>query len=86
MADRAPSQGGEAARSPVVRLLAGFGRFWWDFLVGDTPELFVGTVVIVVVVALIAATHAHNALAVAALPALVAVLLWASVERARRRS
>ena len=39
---------GMSERPPiVVRLLKGFGRFWWDFLVGDTPELFVAVVVIV---------------------------------------
>lgn len=29
------------------RLLRSFGHFWVDFLVGDTPELFVGAVVAV---------------------------------------
>ena len=24
-----------------VRVIKGFGMFWWDFLVGDTPEIFV---------------------------------------------
>ena len=37
----------------VVRLVKGFGRFWWDFLVGDTPELFVAVVVIIGVIALL---------------------------------
>ena len=25
-----------------------FGSFWWDFLVGDTPELFLAVVAVVV--------------------------------------
>ncbi len=29
------------------RVLKAFGRFWWDFLVGDTPELFVAMLVLV---------------------------------------
>ena len=34
---------GRAGRRPLaVRWLTAFGRFWWDFLIGDTPELFVG--------------------------------------------
>lgn len=31
----------------VQRAALAFGRFWWDFLIGDTPELFVGTLAIV---------------------------------------
>jgi hypothetical protein len=27
-----------------VSHLKGFGRFWYDFLVGDRPELFVGPI------------------------------------------
>jgi hypothetical protein len=34
-------------RNIVKRAVVAFGRFWWDFLVGDTPELFVGTLAIV---------------------------------------
>jgi hypothetical protein len=33
--------------SVVTRALRAFGRFWLDFLVGDTPELFVGTLVVI---------------------------------------
>ena len=28
----------------VGRYLRGFGAFWYDFLVGDRPELFVGSI------------------------------------------
>ena len=31
----------------VVRALGAFGKFWRDFLIGDAPELFVGTLVFV---------------------------------------
>jgi len=34
-------------RDIIKRAVVAFGRFWWDFLVGDTPELFVGTLAIV---------------------------------------
>jgi hypothetical protein len=30
-----------------------FGRFWYDFLVGDQPVLFLGPIVALVVVALV---------------------------------
>jgi hypothetical protein len=28
-----------------MRYLAAFGRFWYDFLIGDRPVLFVGPVI-----------------------------------------
>ena len=31
----------------VKRGLKAFGHFWWDFLIGDTPELALATGVIV---------------------------------------
>jgi len=31
----------------VRRAVVAFGRFWWNFLIGDTPELFVGTLFVV---------------------------------------
>ena len=58
-------------------MVVGFARFWWDFLVGDTPELFVAAVVILGVVAVIRLGAHENALAVAA--------LGVSLSRARRR-
>ena len=71
------------------RWLAAFGRFWWEFLLGDTPELFVGVIVAVGAVALLAhAGAAHRGvvrvLTVGALPVLVIVVLGASLRRARR--
>jgi ABC-type spermidine/putrescine transport system permease subunit I len=64
--------------------LAAFGRFWWDFLVGDTPELLVGTVIAVGVVALAVHQGGGRALTVALLPLLVIAMLVASVGLARR--
>ncbi|MFZ0769133.1 MAG: hypothetical protein WAM64_07900 [Acidimicrobiales bacterium] len=69
-----------------IRWLKGFARFWWDFLVGDTPELFVATLVILGVVALLSLVGHHNALAVATLPALCVVALGLSLLRAWRAS
>lgn len=68
--------------SAVARGLAAFGRFWWEFLVGDTPELFVGTVAIV---ALALALSADRAAAVVVVPAVAVVFLGGSVWRGRRR-
>ncbi|HXC79819.1 MAG TPA: hypothetical protein VNU19_22515 [Candidatus Acidoferrum sp.] len=33
--------------SALRRGLRAFGKFWLDFLIGDTPEIFVGTLVVV---------------------------------------
>jgi ABC-type uncharacterized transport system permease subunit len=33
-----------------MRYLRGFGAFWYDFLVGDRPELFVGSILALVLV------------------------------------
>ncbi len=29
-----------------MRYLRAFGAFWYDFLIGDRPELFVGSIVV----------------------------------------
>jgi hypothetical protein len=68
----------------VVRWLVAFGRFWVDFLIGDTPELFVGAVVAVGVTFALVAAGSHVA-AMIWLPVAVVAILVASVARAIRR-
>jgi hypothetical protein len=68
-----------------VRALVGFGHFWWEFLIGDTPELFVGTVVVVGLVALVCVNHSLLTFAAVAMPVAVAGLLGASVWKAARK-
>ena len=72
-----------AGRSWPYRWLVAFGRFWWDFLVGDTPELLIGVLVALGVVALLVKGAALNAVAVVGFPLMVAVMLGLSVYRAR---
>jgi hypothetical protein len=67
-----------------VRMARGFAMFWWDFLVGDTPELFVAALIIVGVVAFASVVAHENALAVVLLPILVIVALGLSVVRGVR--
>ena len=67
-----------------VRLVKGFAKFWWDFLVGDTPELFVATLVIIATIALLSEAGHFNAAAVVAQPLLAVVALAVSVRRAVR--
>ena len=72
-------------RSLPLRLLKGFGRFWWDFLVGDTPEITVAVLVILGAVALMADVAHVNAAACIGVPPLVTVTLGLSLLRARRK-
>jgi hypothetical protein len=61
--------------------LAAFGRFWWDFVIGDDWRIAV------LVVATIAATAALAAAGVTAwwlLPLAVPFVLWLSLRRAMR--
>jgi hypothetical protein len=63
--------------------IGAFGHFWWDFLVGDTPELALATGVIVAVAFLLAGTRWAGAII---LPSLAVVFLFFSVLRGRRRA
>ncbi|MBO0714593.1 MAG: hypothetical protein J2P59_07535 [Acidimicrobiales bacterium] len=66
----------------VTRAVSAFGRFWWDFLIGDTPELFVATLVVIGVA--FGLRH-ERWVAVAVVPALAVGFLLASAYRGRRR-
>ncbi|MBU6495388.1 MAG: hypothetical protein KGR42_03100 [Acidobacteria bacterium] len=72
-----------------LRALKGFGMFWWDFLVGDTPELFVAAVVTIVIIDLVSRVGHHNSLAVWLLPILAVVSfstsVWRAVSKARKK-
>ena len=68
-----------------MRALVAFGQFWWDFLVGDTPELLIGVLVALGVVALLIKGPSVNAAGVAAFPVIVTILLGLSVYRARTK-
>jgi hypothetical protein len=79
-----PGAAPRGGASLPARIVKAFAMFWWDFLVGDTPEFFVGVLMIVgVVLALVKATSL-NAAAVVAFPGLVVVLLAGSVLQAKR--
>ena len=67
----------------MVRAIVAFGRFWWDFLVGDTPELFIAGLVVLGVAFLLVKEVGSTAAWVAA-PLLVVLALVLSVLRGRR--
>ena len=73
-------------RPLVLRLLIGFGRFWWDFLIGDTPELFVAALTVIGVIALLSEVAGANVAAIVALPLLVIASLSISLYRAQSAS
>ncbi|MGC8473173.1 MAG: hypothetical protein ACP5PW_02035 [Candidatus Dormibacteria bacterium] len=64
------------------RWLSAFGRFWWEFIVGDTPELAVGVALVVLAAWGLAA--AKVPIGAALLPVALLLLLTASVWRGRR--
>jgi hypothetical protein len=70
-------------RPVSARVVRAFGHFWWEFLVGDTPELLVATLVILGVTAILARAVSGTA-AWIVLPVLVVAALVLSVLRGRR--
>jgi hypothetical protein len=64
-----------------MRWLVGFGRFWWDFVVGDSPVLAAGAALVLVLNALLVAAGAES-FAQVMLPLTVVVTLALSVRRA----
>jgi hypothetical protein len=67
----------------VRTVLRAFGHFWWDFLIGDTPEFVLATGVIV---ALAYGLQHRAAAAVIALPLVATGFLLASTYRGRQRT
>ncbi len=64
----------------MSRYLKGFGRFWWDFFIGDTPEIAVGVLLIVLMVSVLAK---FELVATIAMPASVVGLLLVSLQRGK---
>jgi hypothetical protein len=60
-----------------------FGHFWWDFLIGDTPEFAVAVGVIIALAYLL--DHRRLA-ATIVLPLVTGIFLAASTYRGRRRA
>jgi hypothetical protein len=61
----------------VRRGLSAFGRFWLDFLVGDTPELFIATLVVIGVAFALASFHVVSVVVVPAVAVLAVV--WSAL-------
>ena len=62
----------------MIRRVRAFGAFWWDFLVGDAPELALGGVLIL---GIAFAVRTWQVTAALVIPAAVVLLLAVSVWR-----
>jgi multisubunit Na+/H+ antiporter MnhC subunit len=67
----------------LAQWLRAFGHFWWDFLIGDTPEFAVATLLIIGLALLL--DHDRVTAAIL-LPLLTAAFLLGSTYRGRRRT
>jgi hypothetical protein len=68
-----------------VKYIRALGAFFFDFFIGDTPELFgVGVVVVGITAGLVRWAH-QNALVVIALPVMIVLGVVGSVLLERRR-
>jgi hypothetical protein len=65
-----------------MRFVGAFARFWWDFIVGDTPEIAVGALLVLGLAFLIDDARSWGTVV---LPLAVAALLVASLFRGRDR-
>jgi hypothetical protein len=59
-----------------MHYVTAFGRFWYDFLVGDRPELFVGPIVALAAAALATRTGWSTAAGLLLFGLVVASLGW----------
>lgn len=66
----------------IGKALGAFGRFWLEFLVGDTPEVLLGVLVVVAVAVLL---RHDRAVAIPLVPVIAALVLALSAFRGRRK-
>jgi hypothetical protein len=70
-----------------MRLISAFGRFWWDFIVGDDWRIAVGVVTVLAGGAvLVAETDVPHALVAVLAATGIAVVVLVSIVAATRRS
>jgi hypothetical protein len=81
--DESAAGAGEKPRANAVsRSATAFGHFWWDFLIGDTPELFLATLA---VIGLAVALRHDRTVAIVVVLAAVIGCLAASTWRGRKK-
>jgi hypothetical protein len=67
-----------------MRFLRAFGAFWYDFLVGDRPELFIGSIAVLALIWVMVRAGVDPALAGGLLAICILVLGWLSLLFATR--
>jgi hypothetical protein len=67
-----------------MRLVKGFGRFWFDFIVGDDWRIAAGVVIVLALGALLVGSVADELLAVMAAAGIVGVVLVSLVRAVPR--
>ena len=65
------------------QLAVSFGRFWWEFLIGENPDAFLGAVVVIASALLLRHERVASIIVV---PALTVVALVGSAYRGRKRT
>lgn len=65
------------------QLLGSFARFWWEFLIGENPDAFIGALVVIGAALLL---QHDRAAAVVIVPLLTVICLVLSTYRGRQRS
>jgi hypothetical protein len=70
-----------------VRYLRAFGAFWYDFLIGDRPELFAGSIVVLglvwIAINLGLSPTAAGGLLTALILALAGLSIWSASRQGR---
>jgi hypothetical protein len=69
----------------ILRYLRAFGRFWYDFLVGDRPELFLGPIVALAITWLLVQLGTTDLLVAGILVAMVLLVASGSLVFALRK-
>jgi hypothetical protein len=67
----------------IKRLLSSFGHFWWEFLIGENPDAFLGALVIIGAALLL---RHDRAAAIVVVPVLALAVLISSTYRGRKRT
>jgi ABC-type spermidine/putrescine transport system permease subunit I len=65
------------------RLLIAFGSFWWEFLIGENPDAFFGTLIVIGAALLL---RHDRAAAIIVAPLLAVLILAGSAYRGRKRA
>jgi hypothetical protein len=68
-----------------VHYLRAFGAFWYDFLIGDRPELFIGSIAVLALVWIAINMGLSPTIAGGLLTVLILVLAGLSIWSATRR-